>query len=148
MVLHKMLFGKKKRHLARLLVVEDEPLIAFDTEHYLGDEGFEVVATVDSVAHAVRVIATEDVLHLVLVDVNLADGSGLDVAREAMARDIPVLFVTGHFPGEAEALASGFLAKPYQQRDLLLAIEAIEAMVLGEKPRRLPPRFSLFDRAA
>ncbi|QIG80334.1 response regulator [Stakelama tenebrarum] len=143
-----MLFGKKKRHLARLLVVEDEPLVAFENEHFLSDEGYEVMATVDSVAHAVRVIASRTPLDLVLADIHLADGSGIDVARAAADRGIPVLFVTGQSPGEAAAFAAGCLSKPYHQRDLLLAIEAIEAVVRGETPRRLPPQFRLFDKAA
>ena len=43
-----MLFVKRKRLIERILLVEDEPLVAFDTEHFLTHEGFEVVATVDS----------------------------------------------------------------------------------------------------
>ena len=44
-----MIFGRKRRVITRLLVVEDEPLVAFDTEHLLTEEGYEVVATVDRV---------------------------------------------------------------------------------------------------
>ena len=51
-----MLFGKKKRRICRLLIVEDEPLVAFDTEHFLRDEEFEIVATVDRVADAMEAI--------------------------------------------------------------------------------------------
>lgn len=50
------LFGRKKRRLVKLLVVEDEPLVAFDTEHVLTDAEFEVVATVDRVSKAVALI--------------------------------------------------------------------------------------------
>jgi DNA-binding response OmpR family regulator len=80
--------------------------------------------------------------------VNLADGSGVDVARAAHARGFPILFVTGHCPGEARALAAGCLSKPYPQRDLLAAIDAIEAVAEGKKPKRLPGSFSLFAKAA
>jgi len=140
-----MLFGRKKRRIERLLVVEDEPLVAFDTEHFLTGEGFTIGATVDLVAEALEAIASDDALDLVLVDVNLADGSGVEVARAAHARGIPVLFVTGHCPGEARALAAGCLAKPYPQRDLLAAIAAIEAVIDGGKPpKRLPGSFNLF----
>jgi DNA-binding response OmpR family regulator len=142
-----MLFGRKKRWIQRVLVVEDEPLIAFDTEHFLHSEGFEIVATVDSVAEAMRVIEGGDPLDLVLVDVDLADGSGVTVAQAARARDIRVLFVTGDCPGEARALAVGCLAKPYPQRDLLAAITAIEAVIEGKRPRKLPGSFNLFGGA-
>jgi len=144
-----MIFARKKRRIARLLVVEDEPLVAFDTEHFLGDAGFEIVATIDTVADALRVIGEGAEIDLVLVDVNLSDGSGIAVAQAAFDRGIQVLFVTGNCPGEARALAAGCLSKPYPQRDLLAAIDAIEAVLEGqEPPKRLPQSFSLFKRAA
>ena len=144
-----MLFGgKKKRRIERLLVVEDEPLVAFDTEHFLNSEGFAIIATVDTVADALRVLADGEEIDLLVADVNLSDGSGLEVARVAQAQGIPVLFVTGSFPDEARALATGCLSKPYPQRDLLAAIDAIEAVVDGAKvPKRLPGSFTLFSAA-
>lgn len=142
-----MIFGRKKRRIERLLLVEDEALVAFDTEHFLGEAGFEVIATVDSVAHALGVIAAED-LDLVLVDLSLADGSGIEVARAANARGVQVLFVTGNCPGDARALAAGCLSKPYPQRDLLAAIDAIEAVLEGAEPKRIPHGLSLFRKAA
>ncbi len=140
-----MLFARRKRSIVRLLVVEDEPLVAFDTEHLLTEQAYEIVATVDRVRDAVAVIETGQDIHLVLVDVMLADGSGIDVAHAARARDIPVMFVTGHCPGEAEAFAAGCLSKPYAQRDLLAAIVAIEGARAGRPPKRLPAGFRLFD---
>lgn len=144
-----MLFAKKKRRLERLLVVEDEPLVAFDNEHFLRGEGFEIVGTVDSVADALAAIEAADEIDLVLVDVSLSDGSGVVVAEAAHGRGICVLFVTGGDPGEARALAAGCLAKPYPQRDLLAAIVAIEKVLDGGKvPKKLPGSFSLFVGAA
>ena len=142
-----MLFGKKKRLITRLLVVEDEPLVAFDAEHLLRDAKYEIVATVDRVADALAEIADGKPIDLVLADVTLADGSGLDVARAARERGIPVLFVTGSFPAEAEALAAGCLDKPYAQRDLIGAIEAIEAGLQGKSPKRVPSGFRMFAPA-
>ncbi|NIJ18363.1 DNA-binding response OmpR family regulator [Sphingomonas naasensis] len=140
-----MLFVKKKRLIERVLLVEDEPLVAFDTEHFLTHEGFEIVATLDSVAEALAAIEDDAAIDLVLVDVELVDGSGVEVARAAHARGMRVVFVTGNCPGEARKLAAGCLSKPYPQRDLLAAIAAIEAVIEGRKPpRRLPASFSLF----
>ena len=147
MTSHAMLFGRKKRRITRILIVEDEPLVAFDTEYFLGDAGFEVVATLDRVADAVAILTTSDV-DLVLVDIELADGSGVSVAEQANARGALVLFVTGNCPGEARSLAAGCLAKPYPQRDLLTAIDAIEKTLAGKAPKRLPQSFSLFAQAA
>lgn len=143
-----MLFGKKKRRIERLLLVEDEPLVAFDNEHFLSGAGFEIAGTVDSVAGALQVMAEDADIDLVLVDVDLSDGSGVTVAQAAHARGIQVLFVTGNCPGEARALAAGCLSKPYPQRDLVAAIDAIEAVVDGKTPKRLPGSFSLFRKAA
>ena len=146
-----MLFGKKKRNIVRLLLVEDEPLIAFDNEHFLTDAAYTIVATVDRVADALAIIAASadadggTEIDLVLVDVHLADGSGLDVARAAQARGVPVMFVTGNFPDEAMALAIGCLAKPYAPRDLIGAIAVIDAKIGGAAPKRLPPGFRLFE---
>lgn len=139
-----MLFGKRVPILKRLLIVEDEALVAFDNEHFLGDSGFEVVATVDNVAEAVSIIAETD-LDLVLADISLSDnGNGLDVARAARERGIPVLFVSGSCPPDARALAIGCLAKPYSQRDLRAAIHAVGETLSGVAVRRTPPGLSLF----
>lgn len=143
-----MLFGRKKRRITRLLLVEDEPLVAFDTEHSLRDAEFEIVATVDRVADAIAVIENGREIDLVLVDVSLADGNGVDVARAAHARGIAVLFVTGECPEGGREVAAGCLAKPYAQRDLLAAIAAIEAVLDGRVPKRLPGGFNLFAAAA
>lgn len=143
-----MLFGKKKRLIERVLIVEDEPLVAFDTEHFLTSEGFQIVGTVDSVADGLAAINDSAELDLVLVDVRLSDGSGVEVAQAARARGVQVLFVTGNCPIEARSFAAGCLAKPYPQRDLLAAIVAIEAVVDGQKPKRLPHSLSLFKSAA
>lgn len=142
-----MIFGKRKRSIVRLLVVEDEPLVAFDTEHLLREQDFDIVATVDRVAHALAILAEASDIHLVLADLGLADGSGIDVARAAASRGVPVMFVTGNCPGEAEALAVGCLSKPYAPRDLLAAIRAVEDARAGKPPRRLPSGFRLFTRA-
>lgn len=138
------MFGRKKRRINRVLIVEDEPLIAFDTEHFLSDEGFEIHATVDRVAGALAALDDDEPIDLVLVDVQLADGSGIEVAEAAHARGVAALFVTGNCPGEARHVAAGCLAKPYAQRELLTAICAIEDVLEARKVRKLPAGFSLF----
>lgn len=132
----------------RLLLVEDEPLVAFDNEYFLTDASYEIVATVDRVADALDVIASGVTLDLVLVDVSLADGSGIEVARAANAQGVPVLFVTGNCPVEAADVATGCLSKPYAQRDLLAAIDAVEARLDGKPLKKMPTGLRLFERAA
>lgn len=138
-----MLFGKRERTLRRILIVEDEPLVAFDNEHFLRDAGYEIVATVDTVQQAIEAIGDE--VDLVLADVNLSDGgSGWDVARAAQDKGVPLIFVTGSSPDDAKALAVGLLSKPYSQRDLLTAIETVEDKLAGRPVKRLPRSFTLF----
>ncbi|MBA3878348.1 MAG: response regulator [Sphingobium sp.] len=143
-----MLFGRKKRVVERLLIVEDEPLIAFDNERFLEDEGYTVVGTFDSVADATAVMGSGVAIDLVLTDISLADGSGLEVARAALEAGLNVLFVTGDCPPEGATLAHGWLAKPYDPRHLVQAIAIIDQRLQGEAPKRLPEGLTLFDRAA
>ena len=139
-----MLFSKRERRIRRILIVEDEPLVAFDNEYMLQDAGYEVVATVDSLADAAEVIAGE-ALDLVLTDISLAgDGDGIDVARAAGAKGVPVLFVTGHCTEEAKSLALGSLAKPYTERVLLGALDAIDDHIQGKALKRLPEQLTLY----
>ena len=139
-----MLFGKRERKIQRLLIVEDEPLVAFDNEHFLREAGFDVVATVDRVEDALKAIGRDEI-DMVLADVKLTDGDdGIEVARAAHERAIPVLFVTAACPAEARSLAVGCLAKPYAQRDLRGAIDAVEAKLAGRPVKRPPKGLTLF----
>lgn len=141
-----MLFGKRERLIRRILIVEDEPLVAFDNEHLLREAGYEVVATVDNAA-AARAVIEAGPLDLVLSDIALnGDGDGVDVARAAQAKGIPVLFATGNCSPEAQSLAIGCLAKPYAGKVLLNALEAIDARLQG-RTRRAPRQLTLYAPA-
>jgi DNA-binding response OmpR family regulator len=142
-----MLFGKRERRISRIMIVEDEPLVAFDNEYMLKDAGYEVVATVASLADALAVIEAE-ALDLVLTDISLSgDGDGIDVARAAGAKQIPVLFVTGNCSEEAKSLALGCLSKPYSERVLLRALSAIDDHIQGKAVKRVPEQLTLYIQA-
>ncbi len=143
-----MLFSKKERAIKRVLVVEDEPLVAFDNEHLLEDAGYEVAGTVDSIEDAQKIMEEDGDVDLVLLDINLTDGSGIEVARLAQAKNINVLFVTGDCPAEHEALAVGCLSKPYSDRVLKNAIEAINALASGDRLKKVPDQLTLFSQDA
>lgn len=129
-----MLFGKRNRVVKRILIVEDEPLTAFDNEMMISDLGFEVAATVDGFDEAVAMLDRSDV-DLVLSDLRLSGKrTGLDLARAAKNRGVPVLFATGHdVPEEARPLAVGCVRKPYSERQLKNALEAVDRLLAGEK---------------
>ena len=142
-----MLFAKRERIIQRILIVEDEPLVAFDNEHLLKDAGYEVVATVDSLAAAREVIEAEP-LDLVLTDIRLSgDGDGTGVARIARGRQVPVLFVTGHGAEDARHLGVGCLSKPYSEKVLKGALDALEKHLQGKKLKKLPPQLTLYETA-
>jgi two-component system, response regulator PdtaR len=140
-----MLFSKRERLIRRILIVEDEPLVAFDNEHLLAEAGYEVVATVDSLSDAIRVIEEEEV-HLILSDVRLrGEGDGTDVARAAAAKNVPLLFVSGNCPPEAQGLGLGCLTKPYSDKTLKAVLDTLDAKLSGRKVKRLPAGFNLFE---
>jgi CheY-like chemotaxis protein len=133
-----MLFGRRKQVVKRILIVEDEPLTAFDNENLLGDAGYEIVATVDDFDEALIVLEREKV-DLVLSDVRLrSQQTGIDLAKAAKERGIPTLFATGHaYPGAA-AIAVGCLMKPYSDRQLRSAIECVDRHLQRQKVK--PPK--------
>lgn len=142
-----MLFSKRERAIRRILVVEDEPLVAFDNEHLLAGAGYEVVATVDNLADALEVLEREE-LDLILSDVTLSgEGSGVDLARAAAAKDVAVLFVTGNCPVEARSLAIGCLAKPYSDKMLKAALDTLDARLRGKAVKKVPAGLSLYGDA-
>ena len=142
-----MLFGKRNRIVKRIVIVEDEPLTAFDNEVMLADFGYEVVATLDSFDQAISLLDREEV-DLVLSDVRLSGKrSGLDLARAAKNRGVPVLFSTGHeIPEEGKAVALGCLTKPYTERQLKNALEAVDKVLAGEKVKS-PKGLDLYPAA-
>ena len=133
-----MLFSKRNRRVKRILVVEDEPLTAFDNEKLLSDFGYEVVATHDDFEDAMITLEREQV-DLILSDVRLGgDKSGLELAAEAKQRQIPLLFVTGHPPDNACDISLGCLMKPYNDRTLKAALHAVDSLLDGKTPK--PPK--------
>ena len=138
-----MLFGRRKQLVKRILIVEDEPLTAFDNENFLGDAGYEIVATVDDLHEALDALDKEEI-HLILSDVRLRkQQTGIHLAHEAKKRGVPTLFATGHpYPG-ANEIAVGCLTKPYSERQLLKAIECVDRHLQGEKVKA-PKGLELF----
>ncbi|WP_296600652.1 response regulator [Phenylobacterium sp.] len=79
----------------RILVVDDEPLVAMLIEDLLRDEGVEVVGPASSLAQALE-LAGDPGLDGALLDVNLAGEFVYPVAEILRARDVPFAFVTGY----------------------------------------------------
>ena len=82
---------------SRVLIIEDEPIIALDLENLLAELGHQVVAKAATRDEAVA-LAHAERPGLVLADINLGDGgSGIDAVTEILGSfDIPVIFVTAY----------------------------------------------------
>ena len=142
-----MFGGRRKADIDNILIVEDEALVAFDNEHVLAESGYHVVGTVDNAAAAIAIVEGGGV-GLVVADLGLrGEGSGVDVARTAHAMGVPVLFVSGSDTPAEIADAVGLLGKPYGDKDLLSAIEAVADVVAGRTPRKPTRKLTLYPRA-
>ena len=82
---------------SRVLIIEDEPLIALDIEGLVTDIGHEVVGVAATHKEALE-IAREKRPELILADIQLADGSsGIDAVNEIlMELNVPIIFVTAY----------------------------------------------------
>jgi DNA-binding response OmpR family regulator len=140
-----MLFSKPKRVVKRILIVEDEPLTAFDNETMLADAGYEIVGTIDAYDKALEMLEAGDI-DLILSDVRLASQqTGIDLARAAKDHGIPTLFATGNPYPDADQVAVGCLTKPYTERQLKAAIESVDRHLQGKQAK--PPKgLTLFTR--
>ena len=103
----------------RVLVVEDEGLVAMLLEDMLAELGHEVVATVSRVDRAAQTIA-DTAFDFAVLDVNINGESTYPLADQLKRRGIPFIFATGYGrSGLHETWRSApVLQKPFQARDL------------------------------
>lgn len=114
----------------RILIVEDEVLIALELESLLLDEGYDVVGIAASSAEALS-LGHERRPDVAFVDVHLADGpTGIDVARQLASQpNMIVLFMTANarrIPADF-AGAQGIIVKPYTERGVRDALAYVLA---------------------
>lgn len=109
----------------RVLIVEDEALLALDLEDILVDAGCTVVAIASRLEQALDAAAGAE-FDLALLDMNLA-GERIDpVARRIHDRGIPIVFVTGYGNRTLpQGVTAPVVDKPYTASKLLPLIGAI-----------------------
>lgn len=107
----------------RVLIVEDEPLIAMHLEDLLSDMGHEVIASFTRVPEAAEFAEQADIDFAVL-DINLREMKSFPVAGILRRRGIPFVFATGYGSAglSAEFCAELTLQKPYEPRELARVI--------------------------
>jgi CheY-like chemotaxis protein len=104
----------------KVLVAEDEALIALDLELTLRELGCIVLPATPSVAGALAILGTEQP-DMALLDINLADGSAVPVAEALATAGVPFAVMTGHDAGqigEVVLRTAPYLGKPYNLEDL------------------------------
>jgi CheY-like chemotaxis protein len=104
----------------RILVVEDEMIVAMLIEDILMDAGATVVGPAARVSRALDILQEETALDGALLDLNLAGELTTPVAEELRRRGIPFAFATGYgAAGVPEAFqGQPLLQKPFQEHDL------------------------------
>ncbi|SOB86671.1 Response regulator receiver domain-containing protein [Sphingomonas guangdongensis] len=102
----------------RVLVVEDEPIVAMCLEDILTDLGCEVVGPAYSLPQGLAQ-AEDGRIDAAILDVNLGPDTSLALADALAARAVPIVFATGygHTLGPT-AVAAEVLSKPYTAAEI------------------------------
>ncbi|MDT7953381.1 MAG: response regulator [Acetobacteraceae bacterium] len=119
----------RRRMTRRVLIVEDEALVALTLEDVLTEAGYVVCGIADRPGPALEIARTLEP-DIAVIDVRLAGGDDGIVLAEQLAVSTPmlILFATGN-PAEVRARARaghGCLSKPFQSEWLLAALEEIQ----------------------
>ncbi len=117
------------RMIPRILIVEDEAVIAMEIEMRLIKLGYEVTGLAASGERAIQ-LAAEDEPNIALMDINLSGPlDGIQTATELRkTHDIPIVFLTAYSDTATIERACvtaplGYLTKPFSDRDVHAAIE-------------------------
>lgn len=113
----------------KILVVEDEEVIAAGLAYSLEQEGYEA-----AIAHTVKEAYScmeQDSFDLYLLDLTLPDGSGYDICKQVKSRfDVPVIFLTA-FDDEINVVmglelgADDYIYKPFRLKELLARVKTV-----------------------
>ena len=132
---------------ARILIIEDEALVAMELRFVLEDLGHDVLG-VAATAKAARDLVRENEVDLALVDIHLSDGAtGIELGRElGQEMGVSVLFMTAN-PGmvrEGVAGTIGDLSKPTDEHAVQTAVDYALRRRQGEPVQYAPPGLQLF----
>ena len=135
----------------RILIVEDEALIAMMLADSLEDGGHEVLGPSATMAEALALCEAAAPPVLAVLDINLRDGNnGVDVARALFARwGVRSIFASGQVEEARRArdIALGCVRKPYAPQAVLRGVEVAREVMDGRTPRHVPAGFDLFSAA-
>jgi CheY-like chemotaxis protein len=117
----------------KILLVEDQMLIAMDVENMLEDNGIKTIETATSSAMALEKLKSY-VPDVAILDINLGSDTSIPVARELHRRGVPFLFATGYADGSMVPDEFGnvpVIRKPYDEDALMAGI----GLLVGDTER-------------
>ena len=112
----------------RVLIVDDEPQIGEVLSAYLAREGF--VTTVKGNVRDAMAEIDADAPDVMVLDITLPDGSGLDILRAVAGREIPTLMLTAR-ADELDRIvglelgADDYITKPFSPREVVARVRAV-----------------------
>ncbi|CAN5380303.1 response regulator [soil metagenome] len=132
---------------ARILIIEDEALVAMELRFVLEDLGYEVVGSAAD-ARTARNLVKETEVDLALVDIHLSDGpTGVELGRGLANEDgVTVLYMTAN-PGmlrDGVAGTIGVLSKPTDEYAVQKAVDYALRRRTGQPIDYAPPELQLF----
>ncbi|MCC7460188.1 MAG: response regulator [Proteobacteria bacterium] len=130
--------------MSRILIVEDENIVAMDIQHILQDMGYDILGVASSGEHCIQ-MASENCPDLVLMDIRIQgeiDGiKTAEILREKF--DLPIVYLTAHADDETIRRAKitapfGYLLKPFKPAELKSVVEI--ALSKHDMERRIRQR--------
>ncbi len=113
-------------HGVRVLVVEDEVLLAADLEMLLEDRGCAIVGPAHKLDDGLR-LAREAAIDCAVLDLNLSEGRSDAIADALAGRGVPLLFLTGHTRVQLPERhrAAPLLSKPFREAELFSRLQEL-----------------------
>ena len=113
----------------RILMVEDEALIALDLAQFLEEEGFEVLGPCMTVDDALKTIAQHANIDAAVLDINLGRQTAESIAKALVEKGIQFVAVSGYTIGQRPAIfeSAPSLTKPLRPDDLIKLLRQILA---------------------
>lgn len=111
----------------RILLVEDEMLVAMSIEDALTDAGHEVVGPASTVESALELLTNEPRVDAIILDMNLNGKSGMPVADASSEKSIPFVVLSGYGTSAMNGAHADapVLSKPFDSVHLLAVLREI-----------------------
>lgn len=109
----------------RILIVEDEPIVAMCLEDALEALGCVPVGPVSRLEDGLM-LARSETLDAAILDINLGGERSYPIAEALREREIPFVFASGYgAPDPAQGMGEPLMEKPYSERDVRAALERL-----------------------